>query len=484
MSPPAVGPESEVPARHPEPALTTTSTVDTAKHNGHQSNGLRGALEAAGGSLKSLTVLAPQNDPFRVDTEAGHRDGAWLANTLDRLAVTDRRHLRGLHYLLIGEPKPNGEPYTNTDRDWQWLGMVAKAARWNKHLPFDRIVDQRNDEPEIREWRPSSTAPDSYVSLNFDVRLDVSFDGVTVPDAHDLTPYAGLSGFTAEQPYHLVLVGEKSSLRPVLSNVADLYRADLYLPTGEISDTQAHHMARAGALDSRPLKIFYFSDADPAGWQMPISLFRKLQGLKAIEFDHLNFQIYRVALMPDQVREYGLPSTPLKDTERRADKWVAQMGIEQTEIDALAGRQPDLLRQIANDFISSFYDDTLNRRVRLARDEWRRQAQQSVDEQSAEHRERISNDVVPLLDEKRAEIDQVLDEVRQALDEKEEQIRAVLDAVHLDPGMFELPPVPPVPEPVFGDQPEPLCDSGWDFTEQCRRLIASKNYDTNGAGGT
>ena len=53
--------------------------------NGHQPNGLRAALEAAGGSLKSLTVLAPQNDPFRVDTDAGHRDGAWLANTLGAL---------------------------------------------------------------------------------------------------------------------------------------------------------------------------------------------------------------------------------------------------------------------------------------------------------------------------------------------------------------------------------------------------------------
>src|SRR5262249_7585376 len=159
---------------------------------------------------------------------------------------------------------------------------------------------------------------------------------------------------------------------------------------------QAHHMAHSGALDSRPLKIFYFSDADPAGWQMPISLFRKLQGLKAIEFDDLDFQIYRVALTPDQVREYGFPSTPLKDTERRAGKWTAAMGVEQTEIDALAGRQPDLLRRIAIDALSKFYDDTLNRRVRQARDEWRRQAQQSVDEQSAEHRERISDDVVPL----------------------------------------------------------------------------------------
>jgi hypothetical protein len=115
---------------------------------------LRAALESAGGSLTSLTVLAPQNDPFRVDTDAGHRDGEWLANTLDRLGITGQRHLRGLHYVLIGQPKPNGEPYTNTDRDWVWLVSVAKAARWLGYIPFSRIVDQRNDAPEIREWTP------------------------------------------------------------------------------------------------------------------------------------------------------------------------------------------------------------------------------------------------------------------------------------------------------------------------------------------
>ena len=40
---------------------------------------LRAALDAACAeercSLKALTVLAVANDPFRVDTPAGHRDG-------------------------------------------------------------------------------------------------------------------------------------------------------------------------------------------------------------------------------------------------------------------------------------------------------------------------------------------------------------------------------------------------------------------------
>jgi hypothetical protein len=403
--------------------------------------------------MSSLTVLAPQNDPFRVDTPAGHRDGRWLADTLDGLGITGQRHLRGLHYILIGQPKPNGEPYANTDRDWLWLASVAKAARWLKYVPFDRIVDQRNDEPAIREWTPPDPGP--YVWVDFKV---------IVPDYKDLTPRAGIVGFTEAQPYHLVLVGEKSSLRPVLSGVADSYHADLYLPTGEISDTQAYLMAQSAVRDGRPMAVFYFSDCDPAGHQMPVSLSRKLQALKTLQFPELDFQVHRIGLTPEQVRLHGLPSTPLKDTEKRADRWTAAMGVQQTEIDALAALQPDLLRDIASTALDPFFDHTLRHRVWQAMNSWREQAQQILDEQTSDvHLEQLRIDAADLLAEKRTEIQQILDTVR------------------VDADRFDL-PEPVVPGPIVTEPPESaLCDSTWSFPEQCRRLIASKNYQTNEA---
>lgn len=414
---------------------------------------LRAALESAGGSMKSLTVLAPQNDPFRVDTPAGHRDGQWLADRIAALRLIGPRHLRGLHYVLIDQPKPNGLPYNNTEADWQWLGMVAKAARWLRYVPFDRIVDQRNDEPIVKLWRPSN--PEPYVSVDFEIYL---------PDADDLTPHVKVAGFTGAQPYHLVLVGEKSSLRSVLEPVADRYQADLYLPTGEISDTQAYMMARSAVADGRPMVVFYFADCDPSGWQMPVSLTRKLQALQAIEFPELEFRPYRVGLIPDQVREYGLPSTPLKDTEKRADKWTAAMGVRQTEIDALAALQPDLLRRIADDAIAPFYDRSLDRRVAEARRQWLADAQQAVDQQAGgDQAELLRAEAVERIEQKRAELE------------------AIIDSLRLDADVFDLPPIPAVPEPVIdAEPPEPLCDSRWDFAEQCRRLIASKTYEMDG----
>lgn len=416
---------------------------------------LRGILDAYGGQLKDLTVLAPQNDPFRVDTDSSHRDGAWLADTLEGLGITGQRHLRGLHYICIGQDKPNGLPYTNTEQDWNWLGKAAKAARWLRYIPFDRIIDQRNDEPVIRRWAPSE--PEAYVSVDFDV---------TIPDADDLAPRIGLDGFNADPPYRLVLVGEKSSLRPVLDPIAERYAADLYLPTGEISDTQIYQMASDADQDGRPMVVFYFADCDPAGWQMSISVSRKLQALRVLEFGGLDFQVHRVALTPEHVREYGLPSTPLKGTELRAPEWTRAMGVQQTEIDALAALQPDLLAQMARDAIAPFVDDTLARRVREAAGEWRAAAQQAIDAQGGEQLDRLRADAAERLAEMR------------------ERIQAILDEVHVDADMFDLPDIPALPtaEVDWSDQPEPLLDSRWNFAEQCRQLIASKAY-TNGDAG-
>jgi hypothetical protein len=266
-------------------------------------------------SLKDLTVLAPQNDPFRVDTPARHRDGEWLAMTAQELGLGDRRiHLRGLHYMVLDRPKPDGTPYRNTDNDWLWLqGDAAKAARWLGYVPWDQIADQRNAPPEIREFEPPT--PGTFLSTELHIEIP-----------SDITPTLYADDFRGTQPYKIVLFGEKSSLADVLSPVARDYEADLYLPTGEISDTLMYRMASVAARDGRPMVVLCCSDADPAGWQMPISIGRKLQAFHELLPAMPDFAVYRVALTPQQVREYGLPSTPLKDTERRADTWRTAWG--------------------------------------------------------------------------------------------------------------------------------------------------------------
>ena len=117
---------------------------------------------------------------------------------------------------------------------------------------------------------------------------------------------------------------------------------------------------------------------------MSIVLARKLAALKMIWFPEVDFQIYPVALTPDQVLEYGLPESPLKPGDKRGPAWEAATGVKQTEIDTIATLQPDLLADIAINAIELFYDTTLDERVNTAKQDWERDAAAAIEEQTSE----------------------------------------------------------------------------------------------------
>src|SRR6516225_9841271 len=340
---------------------------------------LRSVLEKAclksGCNLGDLTVLSAQVDPYRLDTPSGHRDGQWLAEHFNRLVGQNRQiHWRGLHYVLVsttGIIKPNGEPYLNDDANWTWLiDTAGKAARWLSNIPFERITDNRNAAPIIH--RKARVKAKAFVRICIEV---------AIPDVSDLNPTPGAEGFVGRQPYCFAMFGEKASLEPVLLPIARAKQADLYLPTGEISDTLLHRIASDANKDGRPLVMFTLADCDPAGRQMSISIARKLQAFRDLLFPKLQFEVVPVALTVEQVRELGLPSTPLKETEARADRWRQAFGVEQTEIDALATLQPGVLREIVELAFDPYFDRTLDARVAAAEEEWQVRADAALADQ-------------------------------------------------------------------------------------------------------
>lgn len=426
--------------------------------NGHQraSGLLRQRLEDAaddtGIAMKDLTVLSEKVDPFRLDTPKNHELGRWLAEALDAFGLTRRViHIRGIHYAILGHPKPDGRPYTNTFADWSWLeGEVARAARWLDYVPFDQIIDNRNSPPEVQEADISMNG-EAYVST-----------GVYVDIPTDLDPSVGLDGFHRAQPYRLVVVAEKASAQPVLGPLAARHEADLYLPTGCLSNTLAYRIAKDAAGDGRPLRVLYFADCDPAGWNMPIELARKLQAFETVHFPDLEWKVVRAGLTPDQVRTLGLPGTPLKPTEKRADRWQAAMGVEQIELDAIATLRPDVLRQIANTLFGHFYDRGLDSRVRVAARAWTSEAQQAVDEASDT-----------------PQMAAVRQQAQEKLAELDEQIQAINDALRVSADGFDLPAIPDLPEPEldWNDEPDGIASSDDDFVDQTQGLIADRNYE-------
>lgn len=406
-----------------------------------------------GEKLKDLTVLSEGNDPYRVDTPAKKAAARWLADEIARLDANPRVRRdvwwnRGLHYALLGRPKPDGTVYVNNAEDWVWLDSVAsKAARRSGLVPFERIEDRKNNPPIIR--------------LREDIEAKAALGHYL--DDIDLRPTVYLSEFDARQPYRLALVAEKSSAGDILGPLSERYNTDLFLPDGELTDSQIYLMAKAAADDGRPLVVIYYSDCDPSRYQMPISVSRKVQSLKDSHFPDLEARVVQALLTPEQVIAYNeaneddpLPTTPLKDPEdeKRGPKWLETFGIEQTELDALTSLRPDLFEAIAVEMIERFYDTNLEREVRLIREEWDAQAQ--------------------------AVIDALADSGEQARlrAEGEAAIAALRRQIEADLVQADLPEVPELPESDLdpGDVPNTVLDPADDWRTQTRKLIDRKRY--------
>jgi hypothetical protein len=418
---------------------------------------LRELKDRFGTSLRKLTVMSKTTDPFRLDTPAYHEAGKWFRDMMARAGVLGRKiHNRGIHYAIamLESPKPclpSGERFLNNDVGWAFIeDKASKAARWLGYVPFDNITDERNAEPIIRIREVEG--------MDYTLRTASASD---LPIFGDLGPTV-VASCVVRQLYLLVIWGEKTSLREVADPISERFNTDLFLGTGEASDTHLYLMAEAGAKDGREMIVFLLTDCDPSGFQMGVSVGHKLRAFKEAFFPNLRFRVIHVALTIDQVKSMGLPSTPLKDTEKRAAGWFRRYGVEQTEIDALATLRPQVLRQLLIDAIMPFYDDTLDYRVSEAGERWQEQAQAELDR---------------LVEE--AGAGDLRDAAEASLRDADQALRdfeGAVAAIHFVP-----PPDDDLPEPQPSGEPKPsLVDSDMTLIEHIERLRDRKDYSNNG----
>ena len=408
------------------------------------------AAAKIGASVENLLVLSEGKDPYT--SWRRRRDAEVFAKLFERFVAPDaKRHLRGLFYRCVMIPNtatwPNGKSLINTYANWVKFQNAAKAARWLGLVPFEQIIDARNDEAKI--YVPGELLVETGVS---------SGAGCDIPaKAAAVMPGFLLNGFRGRQTHRIIFYGEKTSLAEVLEPIAQQIGAEMVLVTGESSDTRlAEAVGRANA-DARPAVLLYFADFDPSGHQMSISVARKVQALIDFQYPNLSIKLYRVALTIDQVRDWGLPDKALKASEKRADKWREAFGVEQTEIDAALELRPDALRRAVFEAIKPFYDGMLDERVSQAEGRWYKKAD-AVLRDHPDYRD-IS-----------ARTESAYNRVKDAVaDLREEQARATKILRESLPAAPELPKAAPI-----GKAKPALFDSSEDFVTATRRLIADK----------
>jgi len=138
---------------------------------------------------------------------------------------------------------------------------------------------------------------------------------------------------------------EKDALAGVLYPETERWDVPLMVTRGYPSLSFLHEAAVAIATVGRPVYLYYFGDHDPSGVDIPRKVERDLRAFApgaAIHFE-------RVAVTPEQVAAWALPTRPTKQTDSRSRGFAG----ESVEVDAI---EPATLRRLAETCIERHVD--------------------------------------------------------------------------------------------------------------------------------
>ncbi len=184
----------------------------------------------------------------------------------------------------------------------------------------------------------------------------------------------------ANQPKKVLVALEKDALSRLFVETANRYRVQVYATRGYSSYTFLNDMAQD--FDGKKENVvLYFGDFDPSGRDIERDLEDRL-----IRYGAGKFEIRRIALTEDQIREYNLPPMP-EDADTLAklerDPRTAKYGMEfAVELDAI--EPPVLQGLIENAILGEIKEDIWN------------QTAQEAEEQKAECVEKMEGTTIQI----------------------------------------------------------------------------------------
>ncbi|MGH2482291.1 MAG: hypothetical protein ACRDHW_21800, partial [Ktedonobacteraceae bacterium] len=215
---------------------------------------------------------------------------------------------------------------------------------------------------------------------------------------------------------------------------------------------------------------------DPAGASMPVAMSRKLEYfVRSLGLD-LDIKLFPVVLTYAQTKHYTrLLPTPIKDSERRKEKFEAKYGQGAIELDALEALYPGEMERILRREMAHYYDSDLVTRMEKAK--WDIRVRLSK-EQAAIHT-RYQNEIQQI----NGEWDEVKTEIQALLARHVERRAAIWHDIETELDVRK-PDVSTddIPEAEEADErPGALYDSQRDYLEQNTVYQAHKRHMSNSA---
>jgi hypothetical protein len=243
--------------------------------------------------------------------------------------------LRQIFYRLVG-----AHSYEKTEQAYARLGEHLVRARRARLIPMEAIRDDGGTIVSPNMWVSAEEFLDAVQDQAGRIMLDR----------------------TAGQKTRLVVIPEAAGMVPQLAGVAEPYGITVMSSGGFDSLTDKHRFAASLANDDRPTEVLHIGDHDPSGVSMFAAFLEDVEAFTRALGGEATFT--RLAVTPEQIAAYSLPTAPPKPTDRRA------FAGETCQAEALA---PDVLAGILRSAIQSRIDrrayDRVLRRERQVRRE-------------------------------------------------------------------------------------------------------------------
>ena len=137
---------------------------------------------------------------------------------------------------------------------------------------------------------------------------------------------------------------------------------------GEISLTAVWNFIKRVKYLKKPIRIFYISDYDPAGENMPISVSRKIEFfLRKYRLNKkLDIKLKPLMLTRQQVKDFNLPSVPI-DSAAQNKRFANFHSSYAAELHALEIANPGYAQQLVAKNLTNYFDaEKLNNAAKIA----------------------------------------------------------------------------------------------------------------------
>lgn len=229
----------------------------------------------------------------------------------------DRMSVRQLFYQLVAH-----RVIEKSEQAYKRVCDAAVQLRLSGTLPYGKIADGHRTRRAVYQHGGLAQA---------------------LENAHDLYR----RNYWLDQPGHVEVWCEKDALSGVIQPVCEAYGVTYVATRGFPSLTLVYESAVALARIGKATTLFYFGDHDASGRAISANLEGDLRGHGA------NVAVRRMALNPDQIEAYALPTRPGKWSDSRHAAFAARYGDACVELDALP---PDVLTALVETCITDTID--------------------------------------------------------------------------------------------------------------------------------